>query len=49
MVNKRRYRKTLDMLKFIMPNKGIIYDLGVDNPLSTLMREEGHEVYNTHG
>ena len=37
------------MLKLIMPNKGIIYDLGVDNPLSTLMREEGHEVYNTHG
>ena len=32
-----------------MPNKGIIYDLGVDNPLSILMREEGYEVYNTSG
>ena len=37
------------MLKLIMPNKGIIYDLGVDNPLSILMREEGYKVYNTNG
>ncbi len=49
MINKRRYNKTLLMLKSILPCNSIIYDLGVENPLSILMKENGYKVYNTLG
>ncbi len=37
------------MLKSILPCNSIIYDLGVENPLSILMKENGYKVYNTLG
>ena len=49
MINKRRYNKTLLMLRSILPSNSIIYDLGVENPLSILMKESGYKVYNTLG
>ena len=38
---KYRYKKTLTMLKEILPEGGIIYDLGVRNPFSEIMEKEG--------
>ena len=37
------------MLRSILPSNSIIYDLGVENPLSILMKESGYKVYNTLG
>ena len=37
------------MLRSILPSNSIIYDLGVENPLSILMKENGYKVYNTLG
>lgn len=46
---KQRYKKTLSFLSTCIPNGTDILDLGVDNPLSKLMREEGYRVENTQG
>ena len=37
------------MLRSILPSNSIIYDLGVENPLSILMKESGYKGYNTLG
>ncbi len=44
-----RYNKTLKMLKDILPEGGVIYDLGVRNPFSKIMEDEGFKVYNSSG
>ena len=46
---KYRYRKTLALLNEILPNGGVIYDLGVRNPFSEIMEKEGFKVINTDG
>lgn len=47
--NKRRYEKTLNFLKRVVPPPCKILDLGTPNDLSTLMRVNGYEVENTKG
>tara|TARA_E500000178_G_scaffold199557_1_gene197558 strand:+ start:449 stop:1009 length:561 start_codon:yes stop_codon:yes gene_type:complete len=46
---KYRYKKTLKMLKDILPEGGIIYDLGVRNPFSEIMEKEGYKIINSEG
>lgn len=45
----KRYRITLNFLKKHIPTNLSILDLGVNNPLSDLMRKEGYLVSNTNG
>ena len=46
---KKRFRKTLEFLKTHIPRQSHILDLGVDNPLAELMRQNGYRVDNTSG
>lgn len=46
---KKRFQITLDFVKKHLDQRKTILDIGVDNPLSKLMRELGYEVYNTTG
>lgn len=45
----KRFRITLNFLKKHIPTNLSILDLGVNNPLSDLMRKEGYLVSNTNG
>ncbi|WP_430967183.1 methyltransferase [Spongiimicrobium sp. 2-473A-2-J] len=45
----KRYARTLSFLKKHIAPKSSILDLGVDNPFSKIMREQGYQVENTHG
>lgn len=45
----KRYRLTLDFLKKHISTEETILDLGVDNPFSEIMRNEGYTVDNTEG
>ena len=44
-----RYKKTLKMLKEVCPEPTVIFDLGVRNPFSEIMRQNNYKVYNTSG
>ena len=44
-----RYQKTLEFLNNSIPAKSIILDLGVRNPFSEIMEENGYTVINTEG
>ena len=44
-----RYNKTIQFLQGVLPPPANVLDLGVDNPLSDLMRDNGYTVYNTEG
>ena len=44
-----RYRKTLSFLRLHIPKGSSILDLGVNNPLSELMQQQGYNVKNTAG
>ncbi|TBW27403.1 methyltransferase domain-containing protein [Gramella sp. KN1008] len=46
---KKRYQKTLDFLKEVAPPPAEVLDLGVKNPFTYLMKEEGYNVHNTTG
>ena len=46
---EKRYQKTLEFLKESVPPPGRILDLGVENPFSRIMSENGYEVTNTKG
>jgi len=46
---KKRYQKTLSILKQYAPQGSTILDIGVENPFSTIMKEEGYTVLNTTG
>ena len=48
-INKRRFNKTLKMLKSIVPNGTSIFDLGVKNEFSKIMINNGYNVYNNSG
>ena len=45
----KRFQKTLDFLNRYIDPKSSILDLGVANPLSELMQDQGHEIENTLG
>ncbi|MFL2587888.1 MAG: methyltransferase [Flavobacteriaceae bacterium TMED121] len=45
----KRYRKTLSFLRLHIPKGSSILDLGVNNPLSELMQQQGYNVKNTAG
>ena len=44
-----RYKQTLKMLKEVCPAPAVIFDLGVRNPFSEIMKQNNYEVYNTSG
>ncbi len=45
----KRFKHTLDFLKKHISSGETILDLGVDNPFSKIMKEEGFSVNNTNG
>ena len=45
----KRYRLTLAFLKKHISTDETILDLGIDNPFSAIMRNEGYKVENTQG
>ncbi len=45
----RRYKLTLDFIKKHISKKEKILDLGVENPLSDLLKSSGYTVTNTNG
>ena len=45
----KRYRRTLEFMKNVVEPGVKILDLGVNNPFSEIMREQGWEVENTGG
>ena len=45
----KRYKHTLDFLQKYVSKDQEILDLGVENPFSTIMKEEGYSVTNTKG
>ena len=45
----KRFQKTLDFLNQYIDKGESILDLGVENPLSELMKAHGHSVENTQG
>ncbi|SEH87009.1 hypothetical protein SAMN02927937_01860 [Paenimyroides aquimaris] len=46
---KQRFNITMDFLNQHIPKNDRILDLGVENPLSRLMKAEGYNVVNTSG
>tara|TARA_B100000929_G_scaffold259760_1_gene223688 strand:- start:1762 stop:2289 length:528 start_codon:yes stop_codon:yes gene_type:complete len=46
---EKRYKKTLEFLKEIVPPPAKILDLGVENPFSEIMTQNGYDVTNTSG
>lgn len=46
---KKRFEITLDFLEKHIPKSSKILDLGVENPLSILMKKHGYNVTNTQG
>lgn len=48
-VPKKRYQHTLELVDKFISKEEKILDLGVENPLSNLIREKGYQVVNTHG
>ena len=46
---EKRYQKTLEFLKDVAPPPARILDLGVKNPFTYLMKDEGYKVDNTSG
>lgn len=45
----KRFKHTLDFLKKHITSSEAILDLGVENPFSKIMKEEGFKVLNTSG
>lgn len=46
---KKRYRHTLQFLKEVVSTENKILDLGVTNPFSEILKNEGFNVTNTNG
>ena len=46
---KNRYDNTLKMLKEVCPSPSVVFDLGVTNPFSEIMKQNNYKVYNTNG
>ena len=45
----KRYKETIQFLTQVAPPPAKIFDLGVKNPFSEVMKEQGYEVANTKG
>ena len=45
----KRFQRTLEFLKENVPSPAQILDLGVENPFSKIMKENGYNVSNTTG
>jgi hypothetical protein len=45
----KRYKLTIDFLKEHIPTSSKLLDLGVENPFSTIMKDNGYSVENTKG
>jgi hypothetical protein len=45
----KRFKLTIEFIKKHIDKSETILDLGVDNPLSKIMKEEGFDVKNTNG
>ncbi len=48
-IPKKRYKHTLEFLQNVLPAPATILDLGVRNPFSEIMEQNGYTVYNTLG
>lgn len=48
-IPKKRYKETLELVEKFISKDDKILDLGVQNPLSNLIREMGYQVTNTQG
>lgn len=46
---KKRYQHTLEFLQNVLPAPATILDLGVRNPFSEIMEQNGYTVFNTLG
>lgn len=46
---KKRYEKTLSLVKKFAPTNAKILDIGVQNPFSEIMQNNGFQVINTQG
>lgn len=46
---EKRYKITLDFMKSVAPPPASILDLGVANPFSEIMKNQGYQVSNTEG
>ena len=40
-----RYKKTLKMLKEVCPAPSVVFDLGVRNPFSDIMKKYNNNIY----
>ncbi|MEK9603709.1 MAG: methyltransferase domain-containing protein [Flavobacteriaceae bacterium] len=47
--HQKRFKKTLEFLNQHIEPESSILDLGVQNPLSQMMQNQGHRVVNTQG
>ena len=47
--HQRRYNLTLRFLQKVLPAPATILDLGVKNPFSEIMEQNGYTVFNTSG
>ena len=45
----KRYKHTLEFLQSVLPAPATILDLGVRNPFSEIMEQNGYTVINTSG
>lgn len=45
----KRYQHTLSFLKEVIPPPAELLDIGVRNPFSEIMEQEGYQVHNTTG
>ena len=45
----KRYQHTLDFMRKVLPSSATILDLGVRNPFSEIMEQNGYTVINTEG
>ncbi len=45
----KRYNETLKFLQKVLPAPATILDLGIRNPFSEIMEENGYTVHNTNG
>lgn len=46
---QRRYNQTIKFLKSVISPPAYVLDLGVENPLSEIMKDQGYKVDNTSG
>ena len=45
----KRYQITLDFIKKFVDKNELILDLGIENPLSKMLKNNGYNIINTSG